>query len=142
MLRDAVLIVAGGLLQVPAIEIAKQMGLVTIVTDSNPNAPAMKLADEVATIDIYDVPAYIALVEELSKRYSLKGIFTEGADVEVTVASVAAHLGLPGIPIESAKRCKNKVLMRKAFEKNGIPNPRWAEVSDEQSLNREAKRIG
>jgi biotin carboxylase len=127
-MRDAVLIIGGGLLQVPAVRIAQEMGYVTIVTDVSNEAPAMAMADEAVPLDIFDSEGHKRLVQELNARYHLCGVFTEGADVEVTVASAAAHLGLPGIPVEAALSTKNKIRMRGCFDRAKIPNPIWKEI--------------
>ena len=139
---DAILIVCGGLLQVPAVEIAHGLGLKVIMTDANPSAAAMRLADEPVTLDIYDVEGHLSLVEALQTRYGLRGVFAEGADVEVTVAAAAAHAGLPGIPVGAALNTKNKVRMRQAFDRAGIPNPRWAEAHDRHDAERAVRDIG
>ena len=102
-MHDAVLIVCGGLLQVPAVYIARELGLKVIVTDGSANAPAMKLADEPVILDIYDVQGHRELVKSLAQRYNLRGVFTEGADVEVTVAAAGEVAGLPGIRVEAAR---------------------------------------
>lgn len=139
---DAILIVCGGLLQVPAVPIAKELGLVVVMTDARLDAPAMRLADEPVVLDIFDVAGHIRLVDELKKRYTLRGVFTEGADVEVTVAAAAAHAGLPGIPVQVAMNTKNKVRMRACFDRAGIHNPPWAEVDNIVDGPKAAERIG
>ena len=139
---DAILIVCGGLLQVPAVPVARELGLEVVITDANPEAPAMRLADDPVVLDIYDVPGHLALVDELRSRYRLRGVFAEGADVEVTVAAAARHAGLPGITVEAAENTKNKVRMRQCFDRAGIPNPRWAEVSSAGQAYDAAIRIG
>lgn len=139
---DAILIVCGGLLQVPAVEIAHALGLKVVMTDANPNAAAMALADEAVTLDIYDADGHRALVGDLKRRYNLRGVFAEGADVEVTVAAAAAQAGLPGIPVEAALNTKNKVRTRQALDRAGIPNPPWAEVRTLDEATRAAERIG
>jgi biotin carboxylase len=93
----------------------------------------MKLADEAYVIDIYDIEAHIGLAEGLRDR--LAGVFTEGADVEVTVASVAAALGLPGIAVVAALNCKDKIRMRQCFDAAGISPVRWIDVSGGKLLN-------
>src|SRR5512132_3903363 len=80
---DAILIVCGGLLQVPAVEIAHGLGLTVVMTDANRRAAAMALADEPVTLDIYDADGHCRLVDDLARRYRLLGVFAEGADVEV-----------------------------------------------------------
>lgn len=127
MPKDSILIVGGGLLQVPAVEAARSLGLKAIVTDGNPDAPAMSIADETHIIDIYDVPNHFALGLRLKDR--IAGVFTEGADAEVTVASVAEALGLPGISIEAAMNCKNKARMRNCFDNASISPVYWYPVS-------------
>jgi len=139
---DAILIVCGGLLQVPAVAIAHGLGLKVVMTDANPRAAAMLLADEAVLLDIYDVEGHCRLVDQLKERYRLRGVFAEGADVEVTVAAAAAHAGLPGIPVEAALNTKNKVRMRQAFDRAGIPNPPWAEVFSQDEAKDAAGRIG
>lgn len=139
---DAVLIVCGGLLQVPAVSIAHELGLRVVMTDANPDALAMRLADEPVALDIYDVEGHIALVDDLRRRYRLRGVFAEGADVEVTVAAAAARAGLPGIPIEAALNTKNKVRTRRCLDAAGIPNPRWATVRNESEARTAAAEIG
>jgi biotin carboxylase len=125
MPKDSILIIGGGLLQVPAVESAHSLGLRAIVTDRNLDAPALRLADEGHAIDIYNVSGHVDLARALSVREHLVGVFTEGADCEVTVASVAAALGLPGVSIEAAIRCKNKSWMRQCFEEANISSIKW-----------------
>ena len=80
----------------------------------------MITADKAVTVDIYNVPGHYAAADELQHDYSIRGVFCEGADCEVTVASLAAYLGLPGIGLLAAKRCKDKSLMREAFARAGV----------------------
>jgi biotin carboxylase len=138
----AVLIVCGGLLQVPAVAAARDLGLHVVMTDARLDAPAMQYADEAVELDIYDAEGHANLASELAERHDLVGVFAEGADVEVTVATAAARVGLPGIPIESALNTKNKARMRACFERAGIPNPPWAEVVNGPEAEAAADRIG
>lgn len=128
--RPAVLVVSGGVLQLPAVEAAHDLGLAAILTDRDPAAPALQVADEAHPVDIFDVEGHLALARRLQESWDLRGVFCQGADVEVTVASVAEALGLPGIPVAAARTTKNKALMRAAFDAAGVVNPRWAEVRD------------
>src|SRR4029079_1285238 len=106
--KPAVLIVSGGVLQFPAIVAAHDLGLAAILTDRDGGAPALQRADEAHAVDIFDVEGHIALARKLAESWDLRGVFCQGADVEVTVASVAEALGLPGIPVAAARRTKNK----------------------------------
>ena len=141
-MRDAILIVGGGLLQTPAVQIAQDMGLVVVMTDASLQAPAMLLADDPIALDTFDVEGHQRLVQSLMTQYHLRGVFTEGADVEVTVAAAAAVANLPGIPIEAAKNAKNKQQMRQCFDRAGIPNPAWKEVRSIEEGTRAAQELG
>jgi biotin carboxylase len=137
-----ILIVCGGLLQVPAIDAAHDLGLRVVMTDGRIDAPAMKLADEPFQLDIYDVEGHVALVRKLQRRHELVGVFAEGADVEVTVAAAAPPAGLPGIPVEAAQNTKNKARTRACLDRAGIPNPAWAEVATVEEATAVAEGIG
>jgi biotin carboxylase len=139
---SAILIVCGGLLQVPAIDAAHDLGLHVVMTDGHIDAPAMRLADEPFQLDIYDVEGHVALARDLERRHELAGVFTEGADVEVTVAAAAAATGLPGIPLEAAQNTKNKARMRACLDRAGILNPAWAEVAAIDEATGAAESIG
>jgi biotin carboxylase len=139
---STVLIVCGGLLQVPAIDAAHDLGLQVAMTDGRIDAPAMRLADVPLQLDIYDVEGHVALVRELQQRHDLVGVFAEGADVEVTVAAAAAAAGLPGIPLEAARNTKNKARTRACLDRAGIPNPAWAEVATVGEASAVAEDIG
>jgi len=56
------------------VETAKQMGVYTIVTDYDPNAPAKKIADEAYDVDGFDVPGLIALAKEKQVHGVLVGV--------------------------------------------------------------------
>ncbi|HEX3693126.1 MAG TPA: ATP-grasp domain-containing protein [Solirubrobacteraceae bacterium] len=137
-----ILIVCGGILQLPAIDAARDLGLHVVMTDGRIDAPAMRLADEPVQLDVYDVEGHVALVGELQRSHELVGVFCEGADVEVTVAAAAAAAGLPGIPLEAAHNTKNKARTRACLDRAGIPNPAWVEVAAVAEADAAATGIG
>jgi hypothetical protein len=58
------------------------------------------------------------------------GVFTFSESAVVAVAKVADALGLPGIGIEAARTSRNKLLMRQAHERAGVPHPPFRFVPD------------
>src|SRR5579872_2928273 len=56
------------------------------------------------------------------------GVLTFSESAVVTVAMVADALGLPGIDAETARTSRNKLLMRQAHERAGVPRPRFRMV--------------
>lgn len=139
---ETILIVGGGLLLVPVVEQARHDGLRSVVTDRDPTAPAMVCADEPVPLDIYDVEGHVRLARDLAWRGDLRGVFSAGADVEVTVAAAAAAAKLPGIPVDAALDTKNKARMRRCFDQSALPNPAWAEVDSVDKAEKEAAAIG
>ena len=110
---DAVLIVGGGLLQAPLVQEAQALGLLPLVTDRNPHAPAFKLPGaQPFVLDTYDVAGHEELMRDLMRMYTVRGVCTAGADVAATVAAAAAVAGTPGIPLEVALQTQSKLHVR------------------------------
>lgn len=122
------LIIGAGVMQVPAIRIAKSMGLRTAVTDYNPHAPGMALADIPVVMSTRDVQGTVRVAREISGKYPIHGCLTVGTDASVTVAAVCEALGLPGIRTDAAERATDKIKMRSAFHSAGVPSPRFCGV--------------
>lgn len=127
--RPTVLIVGAGFLQKPTFEAAKTLGLQTIVTDRDPNAPSVPYANAWVNLDTMDAKRHALLVKELASHLNLVGVFTQGTDVEITVAQAAKATGLPGVNPDAAFRCKNKVAFRKTLKKAGIIQPPFQEIT-------------
>ncbi|MDD5491135.1 MAG: ATP-grasp domain-containing protein [bacterium] len=135
-------IVGGGILQVPTVEVAKNMGLKTLVTDGSPEAPAMKIADKTAVISTKDIPKHLAFAKIFAKTHKIAGVYTQGTDVEVTVASIAAELGLPGIKVAVARACNNKILMRQKLATGHVPGPKFQYALTYEEAREKARIIG
>jgi biotin carboxylase len=111
-------------MQEPAIRIATRKGWRVILADGNPRATAREMADQFECVDLKDKDGLLDLARRLRASSGLDGIFTAGTDFSSSVAWVAEHLGLPGIPYATAMRATDKCLMRRAFEAAGVPSPR------------------
>ena len=125
---STVLIVGAGLLQVPAIEIAQRLGYRVTVTDRDPQAAAFAIADDHVVLDTKDVDGHVRLARELAASGELAAVFTEGADVEVTVAEAARAAGLPGVDPRAARIVNDKAAFRRCCADAGLPGPRFREV--------------
>lgn len=136
------LIIGGGILQVPAVDVAHSMGLKVVVADKSLDAPAMEKADVKAELSTKDIDGAIAYAKEFAKIHNLAGVYTQGCDVEVTVAEVAKALGLPGIDVESAYCCNNKIKMRERLGKYNIPGPKFEFADNFEEAKEKAKKIG
>lgn len=127
-MEKTIMIIGGGLLQVPAIQTAKKMGYQVIVTDYNPNALGMKYADVPLVMSTRDVDGSVRVARSQNERTPINAVLTVGTDASMTVAAVASALGLPGIKYEDAEAATNKLKMRMRFKSHNIPCPNFLPV--------------
>ena len=124
------MVLAAGLLQIPVIKKAREMGYYVIAVDDDPNAPGMALADKSI------VPGGLMNEEKLvaiAKEEQIDGVIHPCSEVAMNVMGrINDELGLCGISKEVAIRSTNKHLMREAFEKYGAPSPKSIMAKDEK----------
>ena len=117
------LIIGGGVFQVPAIKTAKSMALKVVVTDYNPEAEGMLLADYPIEVSTRNINLTVNTAKQFHRACPLDGVMTVGTDASQTVAAVADALNLPGIPFEVAERATDKIKMRQVLKEKGVPVP-------------------
>ena len=123
------LIISGGLEALEGIRCAKEMGLRVVVSDGDQEAPGFALADESLVCSTYDIEGTIRAAREFHQiNGPIDGVICIAADVPLTVASVAAELGLPGIPVEAARLSMDKLAMKRKFAADNLPVPWFSEV--------------
>jgi biotin carboxylase len=136
MKRKTLLIVSGGIEAVPGIQRAREMGHFVVVSDKDPHAPGFALADDRLLASTYDADATTRVALDYHRNVRpIDGVMCLAADVPLTVASVAAVLGLPGIPLEAARLAADKVAMKQAFARQGVPIPWFSEVNSPAHLS-------
>lgn len=135
MTNKTLLIISGGAEAVPGIKRAKAMGLHVVVSDYNPDAPGFAYADDRLFASTYDIGETVAAARSYHEQVRpLDGVICMAADVPLTVASVAAELGLPGIPIETARLAADKLAMKRCFVAAGIAVPWFSAVESSTDL--------
>lgn len=115
------LVLAAGILQVPVIKKAREMGYYVIAADGNPEAVGLPLADKAIVANITDEEVMLRIArEEL-----IDGVIHPCSEVSMNVMGrINDELGLSGISRDTAIRATNKHLMRQAFEHFGAPSPK------------------
>ena len=136
-----ILILGGGIMQLPAIRIAKARGWRVIVADADPGALGRALCDDFLQADLKDRDEILECARGLSSRSGLDGVFTAGTDFSSTVAWVSEKLDLPGIRYDAAMKATDKCRMREAFDRAGVPSPRFACWTPEMDPGKAAARI-
>ena len=122
-----IMILGASILQLPAIQKAKEMGLSVVAVDMNPKAIGFSeegvIAEVISTIDIKSVV-------ECASKHCVDGVMTLASDMPMrTVAAVAKELNLVGISDDTALKATNKAMMRQALKEGNVPIPKFFRVS-------------
>ena len=133
------MILGAGILQLPAIEKAKEMGLSVVAVDMNPEAVGVGVPGiETEVISTIDIPAVL----EAAKKHKIDGVMTLASDMPMrTVAAVAKELGLVGVSEDTALKATDKAVMRRCLQENNVPVPRFYRVSDTETYTKAVKEF-
>ncbi|MDY7109217.1 MAG: ATP-grasp domain-containing protein [Planctomycetota bacterium] len=118
---STVMIIGGGRWQLPLIQRAIALGLRTVVTDRNPDAPGRSCAHVFRAVDMHDAHALLSI----ARREAVDLVISDQTDRAVpVVAALNDALGRPGIRPDVALRFTDKRIMRSALRDAGVPLPR------------------
>lgn len=124
------LVLGAGILQIPVIKKAREMGIYVIAADDDPDAPGMVMADKAI------VPGGLMNEEKMvafAREEQVDGVIHPCSEVAMNVMGrINDELHLSGISKEMAIRATNKHLMREAFERYGAPSPKSILTKDEE----------
>lgn len=134
-----IMILGAGILQLPAIETAKEMGLEVVVADINPSAVGFNVKgitkELISTIDTPEIL-------KAAKRHNINGIMTLASDMPMrSVAAVSQEMGLVGISKDTALKATNKAFMRDALKKNKVPIPLYFRIREKTTFIKAIKNI-
>jgi len=130
-MKDTIIILGAGVMQGPAINIAKELGLFTIVLDGSSSAPCVNMADQFEKIDLKDKESIEDFARSVQTKTKKLGIMTAGTDFSASVAWVSEKLGLAGIPYETALNASDKSRMRECFKKAALPSPDFFTITSD-----------
>ncbi len=134
-----ILIVGAGFLQGFVIRRAREMGLVVIAVDRDPDAPGFAWASKSQAVDIKDERACL----DIAKREGVQAVLSVSTDFAVrTVAFVGESMGFPGLSAEAARVCTNKALMRESLGRAGLGLVKFGRVKSREEALEVASNIG
>lgn len=121
-----IMILGASILQLPAIEKAKELGLKVVTVDMNPDAIGFKVPGVIKeVISTIDTP----LILEAAKKHQINGIMTLATDMPMWSVAVVSHeMGLVGISEDTALKATNKAFMRDALKEAKVPVPLYYRV--------------
>lgn len=134
-----IMILGAGVMQAPAIKIAKSMGWRVVCADGNPEAPAATQVDRFFHIDLKDLEGLENAARQLKESEGLDGIFTAGTDFSASVAWVAEKVSLPGLKYQTALNATDKIRMRHCFKGKDVPSPAFIELSSDMNYLEEVE---
>lgn len=115
------LVIAAGILQIPVIKRAREMGYYVIAADGNNKAPGLHFANKPVVIDITSESEML----DLAQKYDIDGVIHPCSEVSMNVMGrINDELHLHGINYATAICATNKHLMRQSFEACGAPSPK------------------
>lgn len=120
-MQKRLLVLAAGILQVPVIKRAHEMGIYVIAADGDPNACGLKYADKAICANITSAADMVKIA--MDER--IDGVIHPCSEVSMNVMGrINDELHLSGISEEQAIRATNKHLMREAFVRGNAPSPK------------------
>lgn len=119
-MQKRLLVLAAGILQVPVIKRAHEMGYYVIAADGDATACGLQYADKAVVANITSEEEML----KISREERINGVIHPCSEVSMNVMGrINDELHLCGISREQAVRATNKHFMRKAFEKSHAPSP-------------------
>lgn len=126
-----ILIIGAGILQLPAIQKAKEMGFNVTVVDMSSHAPGIEYADQFYEVSTNDISGILQVGDEVKPD----GVMTLATDMPMrSVAAVAEKYGLHSISPTVAIKATDKIEMIRCFEAHNVAHPWFEVISSEQDL--------
>lgn len=128
--KMCLLVLGGGIDQIPGILKAKEMGLYTIVLDGNTDAKGQHYADEFYTVSIKHIQQIKHFINnQLSKK--VDGVIAFGVDIPAIIAQTAQLLNVNyTIPLQSAILSEDKFLSKEFMQQHSIAIPPYKIVEN------------
>lgn len=99
-------------------------------------------AEDMIDVDVYNVDSLITEVTEYKVKNRIDAIVTVNEYAVEQTAILCSALGLKGLDVGAAKRCRNKYLTRFCLSNKGIEQPKFGLVRKPQDLYEMADKLG
>jgi biotin carboxylase len=87
-------------------------------------------ADRYRLVGSKKIDDLVGCAKEWHATEQFDGVITFSEAAVIAVAAVADALGLPSIGVEAARNSRNKLLMRQAYQRAGVPIPSFRFVAE------------
>jgi len=140
-MTPAFVLTGGSRSQLGLLEQARSLGHEVCAVDGSPNAPLLDEAEHRVVRSFTDVNGVLGELE--AQGIEPVAVATMGSDQAVLpTAQLAERLGLPGLPVETARTVADKRRMRAAFERSKVRCPRGREATSFEEAEQAFHQLG
>jgi biotin carboxylase len=137
----AFVLTGGSRSQLGLLEQARALGHEVCVVDGSPNAPLLAEADYRVVRSFTDVTGVLGELE--AQGVEPVAVATMGSDQAVLpTAQLAERLGLPGLPVDTARTVADKRRMRAAFDRRKVRCPKGREATSFEEAEQAFHQLG
>ena len=113
-----------------------------VIIQATPVSWQRDYSDTIIQLANMERETILSVVQQVARERQIAGVMTYDEGFVELTAFVAQELQLPGISTDCAQRCRDKLLMRKSFERAGIPSAASFLVSSLEEALQRAEQIG
>jgi biotin carboxylase len=114
------------------VEAAGRLDVDLVVAAEKPNALAEAVPERLLTLPFKDPAASVRQVSDYARRYPIAAVVPVDDATTVVGAAIGQALGLRANPIAAVSATRNKLAMREAFGRAGVPQPGFAAFGVEE----------
>jgi biotin carboxylase len=140
-MTPAFVLTGGSRSQLGLLEQARALGHQVCVVDGSPDAPLLAEADHRVVRSFTDVTGVLGELE--AQGIEPVAVATMGSDQAVLpTAQLAERLGLPGLPVDTARTVADKRRMRAAFDRRKVRCPKGREAASFEEAEQAFHQLG
>ena len=114
------------------VEAAGRLEVDLVVAAEKPNALAEAVPERLLTLPFADPAASVRQVSDYARRYPIAAVVPVDDATTVVGAAIGQALGLRANPMAAVRATRNKLAMREALGRAGVPQPGFAAFGVEE----------
>jgi len=135
----SLIILGGGVHQLPYVKYCKSNNIKVIVLDKNSNAICKEIADIFIALPISNSNSsdIIESLKPINHNNPFSGVLSPGVELAVLASRIANYFNLKSINLRAAEAATNKILRLRLLKDNNIPIPEFEVVKSIEDANME-----
>ena len=131
------IVLGGGVHQMPYIKFCKKNKISTVVIDQNKNCPAKKYTDyflNISTPNRKSIRVYNAILD-ITKKNKVSGVLVAGIELAILGSFIANKFNTKGIDLSTAINATLKINRARKLKKFRVPYPKFKVIKNINSIN-------